>query len=233
MPDEPSAVLVVPPVAGYWRSLGGGLWAPRHFAARWDDPAQPYVADVYLYVGSDGEVAVTHVAFAARFTGDDLTVTGELVALDARRGADLSRLIGTPLQLPLAHVKDRALSFATRRGMVAEPGTMTLAPHFTDRDPFVVERVDERGSFEHLADARIASERPKRRSPRVLTDALLAEVAQVVHDARAEGIATRRAVADHFRIPMNTARNWIQEARRRGLLAPTEDEPRPIRKKKS
>lgn len=56
------------------------------------------------------------------------------------------------------------------------------------------------------------------RRRRVLTPELLAEVAQVYATARAQGVRVRAAIADRWRIPENTARNWIAAARRAGLL---------------
>lgn len=60
-----------------------------------------------------------------------------------------------------------------------------------------------------------------RRRRRVLTAELLGEVARVFEDARARGTGGRRAVAEHWIVPENTARNWIRAARQRGLISTT------------
>jgi len=57
--------------------------------------------------------------------------------------------------------------------------------------------------------------RPSRGTRRVFTPALLDEIAEVVRDAEARGLPVRRAVAEHFRLPEMTARNWINKARDR------------------
>ena len=43
-------------------------------------------------------------------------------------------------------------------------------------------------------------------------------VAETVNNAHADGRGIRRAVAEVERIPLNTARNWIAEARKEGYL---------------
>ncbi len=57
-----------------------------------------------------------------------------------------------------------------------------------------------------------------RRRRRVLTPDLLTEVANVYADAKERQVPVRRAVAERWLVPENTARNWIGAARRAGLL---------------
>ena len=65
---------------------------------------------------------------------------------------------------------------------------------------------------------------------RVLTDIHLQEVARVYRDARAAGSrAPRKAVVEHWLtahgevVADQTVTSWLQKARRRGFLGPTDE----------
>jgi hypothetical protein len=53
-----------------------------------------------------------------------------------------------------------------------------------------------------------------------ITDAHLADVANVYTKARENGQGPTRAVADHFDVPHSTAAKWVGHARTAGLLSP-------------
>ena len=89
---------------------------------------------------------------------------------------------------------------------------------FTDerlpRKAWVLEKAVEGAAEPEMTE--VAVTRPPRGTRRVFTPALLNEIADVVRDAETRGVPVRRTVADRFRIPEMTARNWINKAREPG-----------------
>lgn len=69
---------------------------------------------------------------------------------------------------------------------------------------------------------RTAHETPTRRARNRVTDALLKEVVQVYREAWESGGPPTKTVAEHFGRPHSTAARWVGEARRRGLLSPSD-----------
>lgn len=69
---------------------------------------------------------------------------------------------------------------------------------------------------------RTAASTPTRRARNRVTDALLAEVVKVYRDAWDSGGPPTKAVAEYFDRPHSTAARWVGEARRRGMLAPSD-----------
>jgi hypothetical protein len=109
-------------------------------------------------------------------------------------------LMPDDFRLPVGRLVETALAALALRGPVRPQGAR-LTEH------------------ELLADAvGVVGEVLRGRRRRVLTPALLAEVAAVYRDARRDGTPVRVAVAQRWIIPENTARNWIAAARREGLI---------------
>jgi hypothetical protein len=211
--DQPFPRLIVPPPGvGVRRvSLGGGRWAPASFVFTFNDPARPYVATAEVVVAADGVPVVYWLTLTARLAPHVSYVDGNanLISRDVLDSRDWETITGD-LRLPLTTVLNDALAEVSARGEDAPPGTSSRpGQQFKNvDDPF--------GSGQHVRPAAVPVAQSRRRRPRVLTPELLDEVARVVLAARAEGTSTRRAVAERFEIPMNTARNWIQAARAPG-----------------
>lgn len=106
-------------------------------------------------------------------------------------------------RVPIARIIDAALATLTLRGPVRPPGARL-------------------GDAEVLGDPHgaLVIDVLRGRRRRVLTAELLAEVADVYQQARRDGTPVRVAVAERWILPLNTARNWIDAARRAGLIAP-------------
>lgn len=122
------------------------------------------------------------------------------VAQEPRAGAGLAP---DDFRLPIGRLADVALAAVTMRGPARAPGArLTEHEMLTDAVP----------------SGGLVGEVLRCRRRRVLTPDLLAEVAQVYAQARCEGVRVRAAVAEHWVIPENTARNWISAARRAGLI---------------
>ena len=73
---------------------------------------------------------------------------------------------------------------------------------------------DSPDGLEELVDGRPVSR------ARLISDALLGEVADVWRAAKAEGLYPTKAVREHFHIAESTASNWVKRARDAGYLGP-------------
>jgi hypothetical protein len=62
----------------------------------------------------------------------------------------------------------------------------------------------------------------RRRLPQTWTDEHFREVAAVYRDAVARGTSTQRAIQARWKVSPTSARRYVQEARRRGLLGPAQ-----------
>lgn len=102
-----------------------------------------------------------------------------------------------------AQVRD---TLATRiNAPIAETGT----PQF----------IDEFMGYGHHPEAPITLERP---SGKLLTDEWYGKVADAYVMAAARGLKPRKTIAEVAGVSLDVAGRWIYEARKRGLLAPTQ-----------
>jgi hypothetical protein len=177
------------------RSLGGGWWSPA-FRCTFDDPNRPVVAELEITIGDDGHPRVVEVTTRLRDGSDEIEPAA--------------------LRLPLGEIVRAAIWIARYSSDVRPPGARpergmffaigeTLGPR-----PSVPRRRDDEGYV------------PQRRSYMQRTDERMVEVADVYHGAP-QG-KRRQAVAEHFDVRPNTARNLIREARRRGFLEEYKEE---------
>ena len=120
---------------------------------------------------------------------------------------DTERMSPAPLSPTMLHglnfgkVFDEAIQMGAMMGVASSTPLRTLAV------------VEEAG-----AAAQRASALARRRQP--LTDALLAQVVNIVHNNKYD---PRKQVASMFYVSDRTASRWIAEARRRGLLEEGDD----------
>jgi hypothetical protein len=177
------------------RSLGGGWWSTA-FSCTFDDPGRPIVADLDVTVGDDGHPRVVKVTTRLREGRDEIEPAS--------------------LRLPLGEIVRAAIWIARSSGSVRPPGARPGRGEVILFD----ERLGPRPSVpRHRGDE---SDVPLRRSYMRRTDERMGEVADVYR--RAPTGQRRRRVAEHFDVRPNTARNLINEARRRMPHLFTEEE---------
>jgi hypothetical protein len=183
-------------------SLGDGVWVPLQVRVTYDDPERPAVAECEFVLDAK-----------------TLKPSCTSVRLTAREGAEIA---SEDTRLPLPTIWRRTVDVLSNftGGPDAPPGTRR-SDYLEDHGQFVGhETAPTQADKRQFLRSRDALGR------RQLSDEFLEEVATVYRDAVKNNKSPRAEVVAQLSpgAKLNTARNWIQLARKRGILGPAPTE---------